>query len=355
MTIDKTQNRKRTVIIGGGMVAKTHLLALADLAGKVDVAGVLTRSKDSAQKFADSAQKVLGYKVQAYESVAEICSDASIDFAIVLTPPNAREEIIGELAQAGKHILMEKPVERTSAAAAGLVDLCESQNVTFGIVFQHRVRESSTKLKTLMDANALGALHIVEARIPWWREQSYYDEPGRGTYARDGGGVLISQAIHALDLMLSLTGKAKSVQAMARTSALHEMEAEDHVSAGVDYENGAIGSILASTALYPGDAESLSFQFEKAAVSLQSGLLSIKWRDGREEVIGEAGGTGGGADPMAFTHDWHRGIIEDFVDALSEGRAPICSGREALNVHYLIDAIVQSSNEKCAVTVRDNN
>ncbi|KPB02722.1 Gfo/Idh/MocA family protein [Ahrensia marina] len=349
-----TTDRKRVVIIGAGMVAKTHLLALADLSEKVELAGVLTRSQNSARKFADEARELLGYGVQTFDAVAQVASDASIDFAIVLTPPNARKEIVKELAEAGKHILMEKPVERKSAAAGELVDLCEAQNVKLGIVFQHRVRESSVKLKSLMNNDTFGKLHIAEARIPWWREQAYYDEPGRGTYARDGGGVLISQAIHTLDLLLSLTGAADKVQAMARTSALHKMESEDYVSAGVDYKSGAIGSIVASTAIYPGEAESLSFQFEKAAVTLQSGMLTIKWRDGREESIGEAGGTGGGADPMAFTHDWHRGIIEDFVDALNGDHAPVCSGREALKVHYLIDAIVQSSAEKCAVDVQSN-
>lgn len=352
MTNPEDQKRKRVVIIGAGMVAKTHLLALADLGAKIELAGVLTRSKDSAHRFAAEAEKLLGYSVEAFENIADVATDPSIDFAIVLTPPNARQEIVRALAEAGKHILMEKPVERTSAAASDLVEFCDAEGVTLGIVFQHRVRESSLKLKELLDDNAFGPLHIAEARIPWWREQSYYDEPGRGTYARDGGGVLISQAIHTLDLMLSLTGSAKSVQAIARTSALHNMEAEDYVSAGVDYESGAIGSIIASTADYPGDAESLSFQFEKAAITLQSGLLDIKWRDGREEIIGEAGGTGGGADPMAFTHDWHRGIIEDFVDALKGNRAPVCSGRGALKVHYLIDAIVQSSASMRAVDVQ---
>ena len=123
-------------------------------------------------------------------SVDEIAGNAAIDFAIITTPPNARAEIVSALVAAGKPILMEKPVERTLAAATGLVEMCEAANVPLGIVLQHRARPVVADLRAAMPA--LGPLRAVEVNVPWWRPQAYYDEPGRGTYARDGGGVLIS-------------------------------------------------------------------------------------------------------------------------------------------------------------------
>jgi len=184
-------------------------------------------------------------------------------------------------------------------------------------------------------------LVIAEVCVPWWREQSYYDEPGRGTYERDGGGVLISQAIHTLDLMLSLTGPVSYVAAMAHTTSLHQMESEDYVSASMKFSSGAVGSLVASTAHYPGGAESITLHFSQCVAHLQSGVLTLTWRDGREEQFGETSTTGGGADPMAFTHTWHRSIIEDFSNAVRTGNKPCVTGREALQVHALIDAFTR--------------
>ncbi|MCB1493622.1 MAG: Gfo/Idh/MocA family oxidoreductase, partial [Rhodobiaceae bacterium] len=252
----------------------------------------------------------------------------------------------------GKHILMEKPVERTLKAAEEIVDLCEAAGIHLGIVFQHRFRAASVRLKAMMDAGALGPIGTVRTDIPWWRPQSYYDEPGRGTYERDGGGVLISQAIHTLDLMLSLTGPVAEVQAVAATTRFHTMESEDFVAGGLRFANGVPGAVMATTAAYPGDPESIRIDGDKGSALLKSGTLTVRWRDGRTETHGEeASGTGGGADPMAFPHDWHRSQIAAFVDAVSAGNAPSPNGREALHVHRLIEALITSSAEKRAVTI----
>lgn len=347
----ETRNPLNVALIGLGMVADTHLFALADLKHRLILKGIHARSRTSVEAFAAKAEEHIGHAPQKYGSIADIAADSELDFAIIATPPNARREIVEALAASGINILMEKPIERTCTAATEIVELCETQGVKLGVVFQHRVRAASQKLHELVVSGAFGQMRLVEAYVPWWREQAYYDEPGRGTYARDGGGVLISQAIHTLDLMLSLTGTVAEVQAMARTTAFHQMEAEDFVTAGLDFDNGATGSLVASTACFPGAAESITLHFDKAVALLKSGKLEISWRDGRTEVFGADASTGGGADPMAFTHDWHRDILNDFADSITENRAPLASGRDALNVHMLIDALVQSSNQKRAVTL----
>lgn len=341
----------KTVLIGLGMVARTHVRAIAATERKVILQGVCSRDAGKAAAFAQDVSSDLGAVPKVYASAQEIAEDPEIDFVIVATPPNARAEIVQTLSKAGKHILLEKPIERTSAAAADIVSCCETAGVKLGIVFQHRMRASSAKLSALLREGALGELAVVEILVPWWREQSYYNEPGRGTYARDGGGVLISQAIHTLDLALTFTGPVHKVQAFARTSALHKMESEDFVSAGLEFASGASGSLVASTASYPGRAESIALHCTKASVKLESGKLDVDWHDGRKESFGEETATGGGADPMAFTHEWHQKIIEGFAEAIANDSIPVASGRETLAVHRLIDALLESSRQERAITL----
>ena len=333
-------------LIGVGMVAKTHARAVRDLAPLVRLHGVLATVHERAQAFAKAMAADEGIEgAEAFADLDALVADEALDFVIVLTPPNARQAIIERLCAAKLPILMEKPVERTFAAAQTLVETCERASNPLGIVFQHRFRSVSEHLADMLAKGALGAVGLVDISVPWWREQSYYNEPGRGTYARDGGGVLISQAIHTLDLMLSLLGDVSRVQAMAAKTRFHAMEAEDFVSAGMTFASGAVGALQASTAYFPGGAEFIVVHGEKGVARLGAGQLVLHWRDGREETIGEVGTTGGGADPMAFTHAWHQSVIEDFAHALLENRPPQVTGREALRVHRLIDALIASSKQ----------
>jgi predicted dehydrogenase len=333
---------QRAVLVGAGMVAQTHVAACVDAVG-VALHGIQSRSRDRAEALAGKAAVLTGQPVKVYDSLDSVASDPDVDFAIVLTPPDARAGIIRPLADAGKHVLLEKPMGRNADEAREVVDICRAADVTLGVVFQHRMREASRKAAQLIANDDLGALGLVEIVVPWWRDQGYYDEPGRGTYARDGGGVLISQAIHTIDLALSLAGPVRSVRAMAATTRFHDMEAEDFVTAGLEFTNGAVGSLVASTASFPGGAESITLHFDTASLRLESGQLHLHRRDGGNAVFGLVGGTGGGADPMAFTHEWHQGVIEDFAAALSEGRAPAITGEKALAAHDLIDAIITSA------------
>jgi predicted dehydrogenase len=198
---------------------------------------------------------------------------------------------------------------------------------------------------------ALGELAAVNVVSPWWRPQSYYDEPGRGTLARDGGGVLITQAVHTLDLTLSLAGPVAEVAAIAGTTGLHRMETEDFAAAGLRFANGAYGALMATTAEYPGFPERIELIGARGTAILTGGVLTVHYQDGRMEQVGEEQATGGGADPMAFPHDAHRALLADFLDAIEQDRSPRVSGREALRVHHLIDAVLCASAERRMVAV----
>jgi predicted dehydrogenase len=335
----------KMVLVGLGMVADTYVRAFADTTTGATLHGVFARRPAARAAFADRAAGALGARPREYASIAEILADPEAEGIVIATPPDARRDLVEAFAAAGKPMLMEKPIERDTAAAAALVAACERAGTPLGMMLQNRARPPFQTARRRLARGEFGAVGLVSISVPWWRPQSYYDELGRGTYARDGGGVLISQAIHMLDLALWLAGPAKAATALARTSAFHRMEAEDFVAGGLEFARGAFGALVASTAEFPGATESVSIQTEAAALLLRSGQLEIAWRDGRCETFGEASGSGSGADPMAFPHAFHQAVIEDFVAAVAEGRPPLATGRSVLDVHRLIDAITASSRE----------
>ncbi len=341
-----SQRKIRLAVVGLGMASKPHLEALSDLTGQVDVSGVYNRSPQKAQ---DVAAK---YGFKTFAAADEIAADPATDGVLLITPPDQRIEMVRLFAGAGKHILTEKPVERSYAAAREIVGICETAGVTLGVVFQHRFREAAERLFRAVRDGELGEIAAVRAQVPWWRPQSYYDVDGRGTFARDGGGVLISQAIHVLDFMLSLMGPAADVQAMTATTRLHRMETEDFAAGGIRFRSGAVGSVVATTATYPGEIESLVIDGTKANATVTGGQVVIRRHDGDSETIGEVSGTGGGADPMAFPSDWHRDLIANFAHAIATGGVPRITGRDALKVHALIEAFVASSREGRRVDVQ---
>lgn len=332
-------------LIGLGMVAGTHFKAVSAIGAPVRLAGIMSRDPVRAKEFL--SQQGLGDDdgIKIFTTVYDISEDPDIDVVLVCTPPNARVEIVRTLASAGKHILIEKPIERSVEAAREIIEICEAHSVYLGVFLQHRMRSSAQRARQVLASGILGEIALVEITVPWWREQSYYDEPGRGTYARDGGGVLMSQAIHTLDLALDLIGPVTTVQAMARTTRLHSMETEDFVSAGLEFGCGAVGCLVASTASYPGGNEGIIVHGTKGSANLTSGRMELNFHDGTREDYGEDVGTGGSADPMAFTHEWHQAVVEDFLSAIREGSQPAISGREALRVQVLIEALIESSDQ----------
>lgn len=331
----------KVVLIGSGMVADTHLAALRDADG-ITLSGVMGRRLDNSKNFAEKARSVLGYEVRTYENVDQITSDKA-DFVLLATPPDARSDLIMELTANGFPILMEKPIERSFNAAQEIADICDASGKPNGVFFQNRTRPAARELKRVIEKGLIGDIVFAEIRVPWWRDQGYYDEPGRGTYARDGGGVLINQAIHTLDLALWTMGPWKTVQATLHKTKLHRMEAEDWAGAVFETSSGAVGTLMATTAAFPGSTESISLVGASGSAQMAEGILTVKMNDGRQMQTGETSQSGGGADPMAFSHEWHQKILEDFRDCLANHVTPIADVRSALQAHAVIDAMERSS------------
>ena len=329
--------KHRIAIIGLGMAVTPHAKSLIDLKDRVEVAAAFSPGPARRKAFAEK------FPFPLVDSLEAILADKTIDCVEILTPPNTHLDLVQQCAAAGKHILLEKPLEITTARSVALVEAASAAGVTLAVMLQHRFRPAALKLRQMLSAGDLGKIVNCSTVIRLWRPQSYYDVEGRGTSARDGGGVLITQGIHTLDLMLSLAGPISEVRGYATTSSVHRMETEDLVAAAVRYENGAIGTIDATTAAYPGFPERIEIIGEKATASLAGSDLTVAHHDGRVTELKTAyGGGGTGADPMAFPNDWHRAVIADFLDALDQKRAPAISGREALKVHRLIDALLEA-------------
>ena len=327
--------RHRIAVVGLGMAVTPHAKSLLDLADRVEVAYALSPSAARRASFAAR------FPFPTADNLTAILEDSSITAVAVLTPPNTHLEIASRLAKAGKHILLEKPLEVSTTRAEQLVAACEAAGVTLGVVLQHRFKPAAERLAAILQAGALGEIVNCSTSIRLWRPQGYYEEPGRGTKARDGGGVLMTQGIHTLDLMLSLAGPVVEVSGYARTSPVHRMETEDLVCAAVRFANGAIGVIDATTAAYPGGPERIELIGTKGTASLAGTALCVHYDDGRSETVAADASPGGtGADPMAFPHDYHLGVWRDFLDAVEQQRPPRICGAEALKVHRLIDALL---------------
>jgi len=326
-------------IIGLGSAVQPHFRSLVDLADRVDVRWGFSRTE------ARRAAFTRDYGAPVNGDLDQVLGDPAVQVVLILTPANAHLEIAERAFAAGKHVLVEKPLDATLARAEQLVAAGRAANRRLGVVLQHRFREGSRLLKRRIVEGALGTIEAATLAVPWWRPQSYYDVEGRGTLARDGGGVLLTQAIHSLDLFRSLVDVTHVKAAQVVTTALHRMETEDYVGALLRLANGAPASMTATTAFMPGEPERIEIIGTKASAQLHGGALRISRLDGSEERLDIEGPTGAGANTMDFPHDAHRELWRDFLDALDGDRDPIVSGEEALATQRLIGAILKAGGQ----------
>jgi predicted dehydrogenase len=321
-------------VIGLGNALEPHAKALHDLTNRVHVAWAAARSE---ARLRDTAAR-FGFPVTT--DIAQAISDPAVGAVMVLTPANAHLTIAEAAFAAGKHVLCEKPLEASLESADRLVAAGRRAGRKLGIVLQMRFRAGSRRLKQVLEEGLLGEVQAASMIVPWWRPQDYYDQPGRGVKARDGGGVLMTQAIHALDLFRWCVGVTGVDAAQIRTTKLHRMETEDYAAALVRLGNGAPGTITATTAAWPGSPESIMVIGTRGSARLEGGSLRLAWLDGREEALLDAGGTGSGANVMAFSHEAHKAVLIDFLDAIEQDRDPAIPGEEALETQRLIEAIL---------------
>jgi UDP-N-acetyl-2-amino-2-deoxyglucuronate dehydrogenase len=323
------------------------MLSLRDLRDRVDLIGGFSPTATRRSDFSKA------WDAPAFDSLDALLEDPHISAVLIPTPPRTHADLTLRAARAGKHVLLEKPLDVDHPSARRLVDEVERLGRTFGVVFQHRFRLSSIALRERLRDKLLGDLVSVSAIIRWWRSFEYFAEPGRGMMARDAGGVLLTQAIHTLDLLLDLVGPARRVTALVRTSPLRSIDTEDIACATVEYANGAVGVVDATTTAYPGYPERIEIAGTKGSALLEGERLSLERHGMPAFAVGGSTSGGGGADPMAFSHESHARLWADFLDAVEAGRQPQASARSGLRVHALIDTMLASSRERRALEAPD--
>jgi UDP-N-acetyl-2-amino-2-deoxyglucuronate dehydrogenase len=324
----------RVGLIGLGMAVDKHARALKELSGRVEVAACWSPTAARRSGFAAK------YGLPVTDSLEAILDDRSIGLVFILTPPWTHLDLATRCAAAGKHILLEKPIEAVVERSERLVAMCDAAGVRLGIVFQNRFRTPHQRLAALLQEGRLGELISVSLAVRWWRGENYFAEPGRGIRARDGGGVLLTQAIHVMDQLVALVGPVESVGAFAATSPLRRIDTEDVVAAALRFPSGAIGALDATTTSFPGSPERIDIAGRLGSATLERRQLRVCLRDGT--VIDEQEDA---MDPaVQGDHLAHRRLIEDMVEAIEQGREPGASGRDGLVVHRLIEAVIRSAD-----------
>ena len=331
-----SRGRRGIAVLGLGMAVQPHAQSLLDLADRVDVVWAASRSEERCRAFAQA------FPFPVTTEIDRVLRDDRVEAVLLLTPPASHAELGAAVLAAGRNLLIEKPVGLDTGTAVALAEQAARVGRQVGVVLQHRFRPAAQALAAAIAGGGLGPLCAGQCQVPWWRPQAYYDEPGRGTLARDGGGVLLTQAIHVLDVFRALVGTVDVQASIVTTTGLHRMESEDHVVALARLgEASAPGTILASTACYPGFPERIELVFRHATARLEGGCLDLYHHDGRHEQFAGAVASGGGADPMAFSHEAHRALIADFLDALDEDRVPRVGLPDLIATRRLIDALLR--------------
>ena len=332
-------------IIGTGMIAAFHARALAEIEGAHLIA-CLGTAPARADRFA------LAHGCTAYCDINRFLSHPGLDAVTVCTPSGAHLEGAAAAARAGKHVIVEKPLEITTERCDAIIEACDRAGVLLCGIFPSRFHETSRAIKSAVDAGRFGKLTMGNAYVKWWRDQSYYDECAwKGTRALDGGGALMNQSIHAIDLLSWFMGPVAEVQGLTGTLGHDRIEVEDSAAAVLRFESGAIGVIQGSTAVWPGFLKRIEVSGLSGSAIIEEEDL-IFWRF-REESPSDgalrtrlAGGThtgGGASDPNAIGHHGHRLQFEDFIAAVQEGRKPLVDGVEARKSVSIIRAIYESA------------
>jgi UDP-N-acetyl-2-amino-2-deoxyglucuronate dehydrogenase len=324
--------RRRIGIIGLGAAVTKHALALRDLSDRAEVAACWSPTAFRRAAFAER------HGLPVTDSLDAIFGDASISLVFILSPPWSHLELVERCASTGRHVLLEKPVEATLSRSEQVVATCAQAGVRLGIVFQNRFRSPHLRLRELLAEGALGQLASISLSMRWWRAPAYFAEAGRGMRARDGGGVLLSQAIHTMDQLVDLFGTPAQVCGFHATSALRAIDTEDVVAAAMRWQDGAIGTLDATTTAFPTVPERIDISGTRGSATLERTRLRAWLHDDTTIDLQEDA-----ADPaVAGDYLAHRRLIAEMLDALDEDRAPTCDGESALGVHRLIDATLRT-------------
>ncbi len=334
-------------IVGCGMIARFHVAALAEIPGTRVVALVDRKPGQAA-----ALREKLSLACDVYEDQEPALARKDVNVVIVATPSGVHMEPAVAAANAGKHVVVEKPLEISTERCDRIIEACDRAGVKLCTIFPSRFGDANRVLKAALDAGRFGRLTLGETTCKWWRPQSYYDEGGwKGTRAMDGGGALMNQAIHNVDLLLWMMGPATHISAFTATLAHERIEVEDTAVACLRFANGALGVIEAATSVYPGLPKTIAIHGDRGTAVIEQDDL-LRWELNpetpedkalRQRFAQKVGASGGSSDPAAISHVGHARQLADFIEAIQTGRAPVVDGREGRRAVEVILGIYESA------------
>ncbi|TMQ32388.1 MAG: Gfo/Idh/MocA family oxidoreductase, partial [Planctomycetota bacterium] len=313
-------------IVGCGMIARFHVRALADVPGTRLVA-LVSRNAANARAVGESA----GSPCATYTELAPALSRKDVQVVIVTTPSGAHLEPAVAAAKAGKHVVVEKPLEITLERCDQIIDACQRHGVKLCTIFPSRFGDANQALKAAVDAGRFGRVTLGETTCKWWRPQSYYDEGGwKGTRSLDGGGALMNQAIHNVDLLSWMMGPVTHISGFTATLAHARIEVEDTAVACLRFASGALGVMQATTSVYPGLPKTIAMHGDHGTAVIEQDDI-LRWeftpetpedRALKERFAQKTGASGGSSNPAAISHVGHARQLADFVKAIETGGQP---------------------------------
>jgi UDP-N-acetyl-2-amino-2-deoxyglucuronate dehydrogenase len=330
-------------IVGTGMIA--HFQAIHAMTNGRIVA-CFNQNVEKAKAF--SAE----YGCTAYSTLDELLADEEVGIVTICTPSGAHRDPAIAAANAGKHVVVEKPLEITLQRCDDIINACEKNGVKLCTIFPSRFSAANIALKEAIDAGRFGRLTLGDTYVKWWRTQEYYDGGGwRGTWALDGGGAFMNQAIHNVDLLCWLMGDVAEIAGFTGTLAHERIEVEDVGVACLKFANGAIGVMEATTAAWPGLLKKTEIHGSKGTVIVEQDSI-LRWEfaaekaedaEIRSRLGANSASSGGASDPKAISFVGHQMQLEDFAEAISTGRQPRVDGAEGRKSVEIILAIYEAA------------
>lgn len=323
-------------IVGWGTISGIHAQALTNACNCL-LSAVYTSSEIKAKEIKTK------YNVDVFTNYNDMLK-SDIDVVSICTPSGTHLEYGVQAAVNGKHVVVEKPIEITTERGRELINACKNNNVLLGVIFQNRYLDAVKKIKKFIDENGLGKIHHVSAYVKWWRGQDYYDSSQwRGTYKLDGGGALMNQSIHTVDLLIYLIGNIKEVAAFTGTFAHERIEVEDSAVIAVKFESGAIGVMEVSTSIQPAQPRRIEIHGEKGTVIL-NGDEAVFNIPGFESSIESVISNSGADSPLAgFKFEPHMLQLEEISEAILNKNEIRVDGEEALKSLAVVKAVYKAS------------
>jgi predicted dehydrogenase len=334
-------------IVGCGMIARFHARALAEVPG-AKLLALVGRHPANAQALIEA----VGCRCEIYSDLKPVLARRDVHVVIVTTPSGAHMEPAVAAAEAGKHVVVEKPLEITLERCDRIIEACDRRRVKLCTIFPSRFGDANQALKRAVDAGRFGRLTLCETTCKWWRPQSYYDEGGwKGTKALDGGGALMNQAIHNVDLLTWVMGPVTHIAGFTATLAHERIEVEDTAVACLRFGNGALGVIQATTSVHPGLPKTIAVHGDRGTVVIEQDDV-LRWdfmpetaedKGIKDRFAQKTGASGGSSNPAAISHVGHARQLADFVHAIETGTEPLVDGREGRKPVEIILGVYRSA------------